>query len=186
MRAWAVHTPGAMATWPLGLLQRPVPEPGSGELLLRVLACGVCRTDLHVAGGDLPPHLPGVTPGHEVVGMVTATGPGCRHAIGDRVGVAWLRGTCGECRYCTRGAENLCPFSVYTGWDAAGGHDHSTTAPADHAPRLPAGDRGGTLAIAGIDRPDVPDLNDQLHLFQERQGRSDTANTGAESAEFLR
>ncbi|GLZ12911.1 alcohol dehydrogenase [Actinomadura sp. NBRC 104425] len=128
MRAWSVQEPGPIATRPLRRVDRDVPEPGPGELLLRVRACGVCRTDLHVAEGDLPVHLPGVTPGHEIVGEVVAAGPGCRRAPGDRVGAAWLRGTCGACRYCRRGAENLCPDSTYTGWDAHGGYAEYTVA----------------------------------------------------------
>jgi propanol-preferring alcohol dehydrogenase len=111
-----------MESGPLDLIERDIPEPGRNELLLRVRACGVCRTDLHVAEGDLPVHLPGVTPGHEIVGEVVAAGPGCRHAPGERVGAAWLRTTCGACPYCRRGAENLCPESTYTGWDAHGGY----------------------------------------------------------------
>ncbi|HEY7484000.1 MAG TPA: zinc-dependent alcohol dehydrogenase family protein [Streptosporangiaceae bacterium] len=292
MRAWAVHTPGPVATRPLRLVERDVPEPGPGELLLRVLACGVCRTDLHVAEGDLPTHLPDVTPGHEVVGTVVATGDGCRHATGDRVGVAWLRGTCGMCRYCRRGAENLCPFSVYTGWDAHGGYAEYAVAPDGYVYDLPSGltdvelapllcagiigyralrraalppggrlgiwgfggsahlaaqialaegaavhvftrsaaarelaltlgatsasdsyaaapepldsaiifapsgdlvpaalerlDRGGMLAIAGIYLSDIPSLDYQRHLFQEREVRSVTANTRADGEEFLR
>src|SRR6201994_2720808 len=125
MRAWHVDQPGPGDNGTL-LVQRntPVPEPGRGELLLRVLACGVCRTDLHVTEGDLPVHRPGVTPGHEVVGEVVATGPGdaAGFAAGDRAGAAWLRSTDAPCRYCAREAENLCPQSRYTGWDADGGY----------------------------------------------------------------
>jgi propanol-preferring alcohol dehydrogenase len=97
----------------------------------------VCRTDLHVAEGDLPPHLPEVTPGHEIVGAVVAAGTGCRHDAGDRVGIAWLRGTCGACRFCRRGAENLCPQSVYTGWDAHGGYAEYAVAPDAYVYDLP-------------------------------------------------
>ncbi|WP_329519365.1 zinc-dependent alcohol dehydrogenase family protein [Spirillospora sp. NBC_01491] len=292
MRAWVVEKPGPVETGPLRRADREVPEPGRGELLVRVLACGVCRTDLHVAEGDLPVHLPGVTPGHEIVGEVVAAGPDCRRAPGDRVGVAWLRGTCGTCRYCRRGTENLCPWSVYTGWDAHGGYAEFTLAvdafvyslpdeidDVRAAPLLCAGivgyralrraelppggalglwgfggsahlaaqiavaegaavhvftrsaearelalslgavwaggpdgipsgaldsaiifapagplvplalerlDRGGTLAIAGIHLTDVPPLNYERHLFQERQVRSVTANTRADGEEFLR
>lgn len=292
MRAWAVEQPGPITSGPLRRVERDVPEPGPGELLVRVLACGVCRTDLHVAEGDLPVHLPGVTPGHEIVGAVVAAGEGTRHAIGDRIGVAWLRGTCGACRFCRRGAENLCPFSVYTGWDAHGGYAEFAVAvdayayalpaelddvraapllcagiigyralrraalppggrlgiwgfggsahlaaqialaegaevhvftrgpaarelardlgaawagdsfdtgpgPLDSAivfapagPLVPAAlerlDRGGTLAIAGIHLSDVPSLDYQRHLFQEREVRSVTANTRADGEEFLR
>jgi propanol-preferring alcohol dehydrogenase len=124
---------------PVRLVERDVPVPGPGELLVRVKVCGVCRTDLHVAEGDLPVHLPGVTPGHEIVAEVVAAGPGCRRDRGARVGVAWLRHTCGLCRYCRRGAENLCPESVYTGWDAHGGYAEYAIAPDAYAYDLPPG-----------------------------------------------
>lgn len=120
-------------------MTEPTPEPAGGELLVRVRACGVCRTDLHVAEGDLPTHLAEVVPGHEVVGEVVATAEVTDFAIGDRVGVAWLRGTCGTCRFCRRGAENLCPSSTYTGWDADGGYADYATVPAAYAHRLPDG-----------------------------------------------
>src|SRR5439155_3867887 len=140
MTAWRVHRPGPIGTGPLVRERVPVPAPGPGELLVRVTACAVCRTDLHVAEGDLPVHRPGVVPGHEVVGTVAALGDGAAgFAVGDRVGVAWLRHTCGRCRYCRRGAENLCPQSTYTGWDADGGYAGYTTVPADFAYRLPDG-----------------------------------------------
>ncbi|SDT62577.1 zinc-binding alcohol dehydrogenase family protein [Jiangella sp. DSM 45060] len=292
MRAWRVTTPGPMASRPLTLVDDTVPRPGPGELLVRVLACGVCRTDLHVAEGDLPVHRPHVVPGHEVVAeVVTADGAG-GFAPGDRVGIAWLRGTDGTCAYCRRGAENLCPASVYTGWDADGGYAEYATVPAAYALALPSGyddvdlapllcagiigyrallraelppggrlgvygfgasahlaaqvalaqgatvhvltrspaarelaldlgaasagaaadpppepldaailfapvgdlvppalaalDRGGTLAVAGIHLTDVPPLNYQRHLFQERQLRSVTANTRDDARAFLR
>jgi alcohol dehydrogenase, propanol-preferring len=146
MRSWHVDRPGPVdgggdGGGPLVARDVPVPEPGPGELLLRVLACGVCRTDLHVAEGDLPVHRPGVTPGHEVVGEVVAAGPGdmAGFAVGDRAGAAWLRSTDGTCRYCLRGAENLCPASVYTGWDADGGYAEYLTVPAAYAHPLPPG-----------------------------------------------
>lgn len=298
MRAWRVTRPGPMLVGPSGPLtlneEEPTPELGPGELLLRVLVCGVCRTDLHVAEGDLPIHRPGVVPGHEVVGEVVEVADGAveEFSVGDRVGVAWLRGTCGRCRFCVRGQENLCPYSTYTGWDADGGYADYTTVPAAFAHPLPSGyadaelapllcagiigyralrraqlppggrlgiygfgasahlaaqvalaegarlhvmtrsakarelatelgaataqgaadappepldsailfapagelvppalaalDRGGTLAIAGIHLSDVPQLNYQRHLFQERQLRSVTANTRADAREFLR
>src|SRR5689334_5741614 len=109
-----------------GLLQQvelPDPEPGPGEVRIRVTACGVCRTDLHLAQGDLPAKRPGTVPGHEVVGVVDRLGPGSeRFSAGDRIGIAWLRSTCGRCRWCRRGAENLCPQAKFTGWDADGGY----------------------------------------------------------------
>jgi alcohol dehydrogenase, propanol-preferring len=293
MRAWVVHQPGPVNTGPLRLLDRPVPEPGPGELLIAVLCCGVCRTDLHLAEGDLPPKRADVTPGHEVVGEVVATGPGVtRFGRGDRVGVAWLAGTDGSCRYCRRGSENLCPRSVYTGWDRDGGYaDYVVAADAfvhplpsgfsdaELAPLLCAGiigyralrraqvppggtlgiygfggsahlaaqvamaggarvhvftrapsarelalelgaasaqdsfdpapepldsaiifapvgdvvppalrnlDRGGTVAIAGIYLTDIPPLNYDSELFQERNLRSVTSNTRGDAEEFLR
>ncbi|MFI6732178.1 zinc-dependent alcohol dehydrogenase family protein [Nonomuraea sp. NPDC050451] len=280
MRAWVVAEPGPMATRPLEPVERDVPEPDPGEVLVRVEACGVCRTDLHLAEGDLLPRRPRTTPGHQVVGRVEGTG--------ERVGVAWLRSTCGTCKYCLRGMENLCPSSAYTGWDADGGYAEYLTAPRDYvyplpadvpaerlAPLLCAGiigyrallrcdlppggrlgiygfgasahltvqaaiaqgavvhavtrsaasralalelgaasagdeppepldaailfapvgtlvpaalealDRGGTLAIAGIHLTDVPVLNYDRHLFQERTLRSVTANTRADGRAYL-
>ena len=138
MRVWAVDRPGPLADKSFVLDERPVPVPGRGEVLVRVTACGVCRTDLHLVEGDLPPRRRGVVPGHQVVGTVTAAGDADgRFAVGDRIGVAWLRGTCGECRWCRTGRENLCPRSVYTGWDADGGFAEHTLAPAAYAYHLP-------------------------------------------------
>jgi alcohol dehydrogenase, propanol-preferring len=280
-----------MSTRPLRRAELPVPSPGDGELLVRVSACAVCRTDLHVAEGDLPVHRPSVVPGHEVVGLVTEAAAGTGYTGGERVGIAWLRHTCGRCRYCLRGAENLCPESRYTGWDADGGYAGYAVVPADFAYRLPDGysdaelapllcagiigfralrraelpaggslgvygfgasahlatqvalaqgarvhvltrsaaaralatelgaasvgaatdlppepldaailfapagelvpvalaalDRGGTLAIAGIHLTDIPSLDYQRHLFQERTLRSVTANTRADGRDFL-
>ncbi|HEY0453736.1 zinc-binding alcohol dehydrogenase family protein [Actinophytocola sp.] len=285
MRAWRVERPGPVASGPLRLLTESVPQPGAGELLVRVRACGVCRTDLHVAEGDLPVHRPRVVPGHEVVGEVVAASGA--FAPGDLVGIAWLRGTCGECKFCLRGTENLCIRSIYTGWDADGGYADYAVVPAGYALRLPPGysltelapllcagiigyhallrsalppggrlgiygfgasahlaaqvaiaqgaevhvvtrsaaarelalslgaasvsgdpppldsailfapagslvpvalaalDRGGTLAVAGIHLSDIPPLNYQRHLFQDRVLRSVTANTRAQAREFL-
>ncbi|MGV0813017.1 zinc-binding alcohol dehydrogenase family protein [Mycolicibacterium boenickei] len=141
MTAWQVVNPGPVSSRPLQRVGAPVPQPTADELLVKVLACGVCRTDLHVAEGDLAVHRPHVIPGHEVVGEVVALGAdtGGGFAPGDRVGVAWLRHTCGRCAYCLRGRENLCPSSRYTGWDADGGYAEFTTVPAAFALRLPTG-----------------------------------------------
>jgi propanol-preferring alcohol dehydrogenase len=293
MSAWRVRQPGPISSHPLDRVTVEVPRPGPGELLVAVHACGVCRTDLHVAEGDLPVHRRSVIPGHEVVGEVAEVGPdaGDEFAVGDRVGIAWLRHTCGQCKFCVRGQENLCPESRYTGWDADGGYAEFATVPAafaHHLPTaytdtalapllcagiigyrslmradLPAGgrlgiygfggsahltaqvaiaqgaevhvmtrgeqarelalslgaasaqgpadrppvpldsailfapvgdlvlpalealDRGGTLAIAGIYLSDVPALNYERHLFQERQVRSVTSNTRTDAREFL-
>jgi alcohol dehydrogenase, propanol-preferring len=293
MTAWRVRRPGPMDTGPLERATTEVPRPAPSELLVAVLACGVCRTDLHVTEGDLPVHRERVTPGHEVVGEVVEVGAnaGDGFRVGDRVGIAWLRHTCGLCKYCRRGTENLCPQSRYTGWDADGGYAEFATVPADFAHHLPSGysdselapllcagiigyrsllraelppggrlglygfggsahitaqvalaqgaevhvmtrgerarelalelgaasaqgaadpppvpldaailfapvgdlvlpacealDRGGTLAIAGIHLSDIPALNYQRHLFQERQIRSVTSNTRADACDFL-
>ena len=140
MNAWVVGRPGPIADGPLIYRRIPVPQPADGELLVRVEACGVCRTDLHVAEGDLAVHREQVIPGHEVVATVVGLGAGVSgRRVGDRVGVAWLRSTCGRCRYCLRGAENLCPESLYTGWDRDGGYAEYTTVPAAYAYRLPEG-----------------------------------------------
>ncbi|MGA7689248.1 MAG: zinc-binding alcohol dehydrogenase family protein, partial [Jiangellales bacterium] len=140
MRAWQVRRAAATAQAPLSLMHRPVPQAGGGELLVRVLACGVCRTDLHVAEGDLAVRRPGVVPGHEVVGEVEVVGSAVTSfSVGDRVGIAWLRHTCGACRYCARGAENLCPHSQYTGWTHDGGYAEYATVPAEFAYHLPDG-----------------------------------------------
>ncbi|MGW2415281.1 zinc-dependent alcohol dehydrogenase family protein [Streptomyces tubercidicus] len=154
LAAWAVRHPGPIGSGPLASVRRPVPEPGPDDLLLRVEACGVCRTDLHLAEGDLPPHRPSTVPGHEIVGRVTATGAAVtRFRVGDRAGGAWLRGTCGICRYCRAGHENLCPASVYTGWDTDGGFAEAAVVPADYAYPLPENQDATMLApllCAGI------------------------------------
>ncbi|MGH3697969.1 MAG: zinc-binding alcohol dehydrogenase family protein [Pseudonocardiaceae bacterium] len=151
-RAWRVPQPGPIHTEPLRRVREPLPRPAADELLVRMLACGVCRTDLHITEGDLPVHRPGVVPGHEVVGEVIGSAQG-GFEVGQRVGIAWLRRTCGRCRYCTRGSENLCPHSEYTGWDADGGYADYTTVPAEYAYPLPGGYSDAELApllCAGI------------------------------------
>lgn len=155
MSGWRVQRPGPIASRPLERVSTAVPRPQPSELLLAVHACGVCRTDLHVAEGDLPVHRPGVIPGHEVVGEVVEVGAdaGDDFAVGDRVGIAWLRHTCGSCRYCRRGDENLCPQSRYTGWDDDGGYAEFATVPAAFAHHLPSGYSDTELApllCAGI------------------------------------
>lgn len=293
MRAWIVERPGPIGQGPLTRVDRPLPTPGRGEIRVRISCCGVCRTDLHLAEGDLAPRRPGVTPGHEIVGVVDAVGAGStRFEVGARVGVPWLGGVDGTCRFCRRGAENLCLAPVFTGWDVDGGYadvclvreafalrlpqgvddEHaapllcagiigyralraaavppggrlgiygfggsahlaaqialregmrvhvatrgaanrrlaielgadSAGGPTDAPPEpldgailfAPAGelvpvaltalDRGGTLAVAGIWLSDVPGLDYQRELFQERRLRSVTANTRADAEEFLR
>ena len=149
MRAWVVRAPGR-----IDQVELEIPRPADDELLVRVRACGVCRTDLHIRDGDLPPHRTPVVPGHEAVGEVIAAGErAAGHPLGARVGVPWLRRTCGRCRFCVRGQENLCPSSVYTGWDADGGYAPYVTVPAEYAYELPAGYADEDLApllCAGI------------------------------------
>jgi len=122
VQAWAVVEPAPITRLPLRLIERPVPEPGSGQVLIQVTVCGVCRTDLHLAEGDLPPRRSATIPGHEAVGRVVALGPECRSlSAGQRVGVAWLAATCDRCRFCRSGQENLCWAPTFTGWDIDGG-----------------------------------------------------------------
>ena len=292
MRAWIVSQPGPITQSPLSLVERPVPSPALGEVLVRVRACGVCRTDLHLAEGELSPRRNGVVPGHEVVGEVVQLGEGSvRFRNGDRGGVAWLRHTCGACSWCRSGRENLCRESLYTGWDADGGYAEFAVVPEAFAywlptsftdeqvapllcagiigyrsllrAQLPPGGRlgiygfgasahlatqvalaqgaevhvltrgqearelalqlgvasvggpfdpapvplnaaiifapagelvplalaslgpGGTLALAGIHMSDIPVLNYQRHLFQERTVCSVTSNTRRDGEEFL-
>jgi propanol-preferring alcohol dehydrogenase len=293
MNGWAVLRPGPVDGNPLEWVERPIPQPGRGQVRVKVLVCGVCRTDLHLTEGDLPPHGTAVIPGHEVVGTVDALGArASRFELGQRIGIAWLRETDQTCRFCQRGQENLCRAPRFTGWDDDGGYaqyavvdeayayplperfGHDEAAPllcagiigfralrqsalpeggrlglygfggsahlaaqvALHegatvhvmtrsqeaqrlalslgvssaqgatdqppepldsailfapvgtlvAPALQALDRGGTLAIAGIYLTDIPALNYERDLFQERRLRSVTANTRADGQEFLR
>lgn len=154
MRGWVVGEPGPIDGGPLLATVRSRPVPGPGEVLVRVSSCGLCRTDLHLAEGDLVPRRPGTIPGHQIVGRVIGTGPDQhRFREGDRIGIAWLRGTCGSCRWCRSGAENLCPGAVFTGWDDDGGFAEYAVAPASFAYRLPEGPSDTSLApllCAGI------------------------------------
>ncbi|GAA2139437.1 zinc-binding alcohol dehydrogenase family protein [Streptomyces synnematoformans] len=148
MRAWAVTGRGRLEP-----VESPVPRPAPDELLVRVEACAVCRTDLHVRDHDLPPHRTPVVPGHEAVGEVVAAGSAAERRIGSRVGIPWLRRTCGRCRWCERGRENLCPGSRYTGWDADGGYAEYAVVPAPYAyalPKEPAAEELAPLLCAGI------------------------------------
>ncbi len=292
MKAWAVVKPGPIDSEPLRLVDRPIPEPGPRQVRIKVSACGVCRTDLHLCEGDLPPHRPEAVPGHEAVGRIDVVGSACtRLEVGQRVGVPWLAATCGICRFCRQGRENLCVNPSFTGWDVDGGYAEFVVANEDFVytipdrfddlsatpllcagiigyralrrAELPAGgrlglygfggsahltaqvalaegatlhvltrsvedqalaeqlgatsvsgaydqppepldaailfapvgtlvpvamaalDRGGTLAVAGIHLTDIPTLNYQDHLFQERTLRSVTANTRSDGREFL-
>jgi propanol-preferring alcohol dehydrogenase len=154
MRAMAVHTPAPIETNPLQAIEVERPRPQAGEILVRVRVCGVCRTDLHVAEGDLPPRRSRIIPGHEIAGEVVELGEGCRRfKPGARVGIAWLRQTCGVCAYCRRGQENLCQNARFTGWDQNGGYAQWTIVREDFAYPLPpaiADEQIAPLLCAGI------------------------------------
>jgi propanol-preferring alcohol dehydrogenase len=154
VQAWVVDTPGPIDAGPLRRVERPLPEPGPGQVRVRVRCCGVCRTDLHLAEGDLAPRRPQVTPGHEIVGTVEATGLGAeRFTPGERIGVAWLGRTDGSCRFCRRGDENLCTSPVFTGWDLDGGYADACLVDERYAYRLPDGigdEQAAPLLCAGI------------------------------------
>jgi len=139
---------------PLRIMETPRPVPAAGELLIRVNACGVCRTDLHVVEGELPQRLMPIIPGHQIVGVIEAAGA---EAAGfparQRVGVAWLHSTCGNCRFCLSGRENLCETAEFTGWTHNGGFAEYVTAPADFIYPIPDGFddiQAAPLLCAGI------------------------------------
>ncbi len=139
MKAMVLGQIGAIATSPLRLTEVPAPDPGPGEIRLRVHACGICRTDLHVIEGDLPRQRLPIIPGHQVVGTVEAFGPGCRlFQPGERAGVAWLRHTCGTCEQCAAGRENLCEQARFTGYHADGGYAEYAVVPEAFAYPIPA------------------------------------------------
>lgn len=154
MRAWWVEHPGPIADHPLKGGDRPEPEPGPGEILLKVRVCGVCRTDLHLAEGDLPSRAPVVIPGHEVVGEVAGMGESStRFRIGERVGAAWLGGTCGTCRFCLNDQENLCLTPCFNGWDRDGGYAELMVVNEDYAYPIPevfTDEQAAPLLCAGI------------------------------------
>jgi propanol-preferring alcohol dehydrogenase len=154
MRAWVVDHTAPIDDGPLRRIERDLPQPGPGQVRVRISCCGVCRTDLHLAEGDLPPRRPAVAPGHEIVGRVDAVGPGAgRFAVGDRIGVAWLGRTDGTCRFCRRGAENLCESPVFTGWDVDGGYADACLVDEAFAYALPSAlddEQAAPLLCAGI------------------------------------
>ena len=183
MRAMELSEPGApVADGRARLVEvtRPDPAPGPGEVLIDVTACAVCRTDLQIVGGDLAARQLPIVPGHQIVGRIGGLGPGVdadRHPIGSRVGVAWIAATCGHCRFCRSGRENLCVELRFTGWDRDGGYADRVTARADFTYALPDGFDdlrvapllcGGaighrSLRVAGIDPHDA--VGRRLGLF---------------------
>jgi propanol-preferring alcohol dehydrogenase len=143
MRAAVLHAPGSLGEHSLQVETLPDPSPRAGEVLLRVVACGVCRTDLHIVVGELAPHRSPIVPGHQIVGRIQALGDGASTAaggtlaVGDRVGVSWLGGTDGTCPFCTMHRENLCDAPVFTGYDIDGGYAELAVARADFVYPLP-------------------------------------------------
>jgi propanol-preferring alcohol dehydrogenase len=154
MRAWIIERCAPIDDGPLRLIERETPRPGIGQVRVQVRCCGVCRTDLHLAEGDLTPHRPATTPGHEVVGIVDGLGEGAtRFGIGERIGVPWLARTDGTCRFCRGGKENLCLRPTFTGWDIDGGYAESCVVDERFAYRLPTSIPDGQAApllCAGI------------------------------------
>ena len=154
MKAMMLQKPMPIEEKPLELVDVPVPEPGPGEVLVRVSMCGLCHTDLHTIEGDLELPLLPLIPGHQIVGTVEELGKGVeRWKAGDRVGAAWLLETCGDCRFCSSGLENLCENARFTGYDAHGGYAEYAVLPADFVYALPDGfeDReAAPLLCAGI------------------------------------
>src|SRR5580693_90827 len=154
MKACLLNTPARIETNPLQFTDVPIPNPEKGEVRLRVHACGVCRTDLHVIEGELPPRKSPVIPGHQVVGVVDKLGEGShRFVIGARVGVAWLHHTDGSCEYCRRGEENLCDEPTFTGYSVDGGYAEYVVAPEDFVYAIPEGfsdEQAAPLLCAGI------------------------------------
>jgi propanol-preferring alcohol dehydrogenase len=137
MRALVLDRPAPIDDRPLALRDVATPEPGLGELQLRISACAVCRTDLQIVTGDIEPHRSPVTPGHQVVGVVEAIGQGIEGwRVGDRAGVTWLAGFDGTCRFCGEGRENLCRAATFTGWDRDGGYAEAMAVRADVAVHL--------------------------------------------------
>ena len=154
MKACVLNAPARIETNPLRFIDVEQPVPSGGEVLLRVRTCGVCRTDLHVIEGELPPRKTPVIPGHQVVGIVEAHGPGSpRFALGARVGVAWLHKTDGTCSYCQSGQENLCDSPTFTGYSVDGGYAEFVVAPEDFVYAIPEGfpdEQAAPLLCAGI------------------------------------
>ena len=155
MRAWILEEPAQVEERPLKLMEVPTPHAQDDEIRVRVLACGVCRTDIHITEGDLPLPKSPLILGHEIVGTVDEVG--ChvkRFSVGDRAGVYWLHSSCGECKYCLSGRENYCPEIRCTGWDEDGGYAEYVTVPAAYA--LPLNDvRIRTIEIAPLMCPGI-------------------------------
>ena len=146
--AAVLHTTGPIAGDRLHIEQRDIPPLQAGQVLVTIRACGVCRTDLNIVEGNLRPHRPAIVPGHQIVGAVSAVAPGVTLAVGTRVGISWLGGTDGTCRFCLEGRENLCDNPIYTGYDVDGGYATAVVARADFA--YPLSDRLDDLHAAPL------------------------------------
>ena len=174
MRAAVLHQTGSIGTRPLHIEDLPVPEPGPDQVLLKVEACGVCRTDLHITAGELPPLRDSVTPGHQIVGRVERLGAHVSSIqVGARAGVSWLGGTDGTCLLCRKNRENLCDHPTYTGYSVNGGYAEYAVARADFLIALPEGPDATHLApllcagIIGFRSLRVAEVaeNDRVGLF---------------------
>jgi propanol-preferring alcohol dehydrogenase len=154
MRAMVLESQRPAEEGPLEAKEIPEPKPGPGEIRVRVRVCGVCHTDLHIVQGELPMHKLPVVPGHQVVGVVDAVGPGAKgFKEGDRAGVIWLRSADGSCEYCRRGQENLCLNAKFTGYDVDGGYAETVIVPADFAYQIPrnfSDESAAPLLCAGV------------------------------------
>lgn len=154
MKAMVLDRSADVGTSPLLLRDMPTPEPGPGQVRVNVHACGICRTDLHVIEGELPETRRPLIPGHQVVGIVDRVGSGVSYVKeGDRVGIAWLQATCGRCRFCTSGRENLCERPTFTGYHADGGYAEYAVVPANWAYPIPTAftdEEATPLLCAGI------------------------------------
>ena len=154
MRALILEQAKPVETNPLREVELPIPQPGPGEVRVKISACGICHTDLHTVEGDLPPHKRPVVPGHQIVGRIDALGAGVsEHKEGDRVGIPWLHWTDGTCEFCCRELENLCPNASFTGYDVDGGYAEYTTAPAAFCYPIPTtffDESAAPLLCAGI------------------------------------
>lgn len=138
MKAQTLKKPAPCENRPLVLEDVPIPQPADDEVLVKISICGICRTDLHVVEGELPPRLPRIIPGHQVVGTIVEQGKAAsRHAIGTRVGIPWLHRTCGVCEYCRKGQENLCENALFTGYTANGGYAEYVKAPENFVYPIP-------------------------------------------------
>lgn len=154
MRAFVLESAAPIEQSPLQEADLPIPQPGPGQVRVKISACGLCHTDLHTVEGDLPLHKRPVVPGHQIVGRVHAVGSGVRDLReGDRVGIPWLHSTDGVCEYCRTGLENLCPHARFTGYDVDGGYAEYTVAPAEFCYPIPAAftdEKAAPLLCAGI------------------------------------